>query len=253
MHRPITTSRTTRRTSTLAAPVLVGALALLASSSSVLAGGSPPCDSGRSWNRGGFRIIIGGGSRDGGYRRDTCRDDDLLYRGSQYGGSRYFGLDADAWCDLADGRYVRAKRDFLDLIECRPCEPVPYIGHSIASGRLEHWRETDRSMRKAIDLGVEALDAIRVDSGLKREVRCLIDQAECLLRQNHCDPDIYFVLASLQTILGQYDEALCSIENAQRYGDRSSAARDLKCHIESKLCRDQRDRDRGREPRHGRR
>ena len=98
-------------------------------------------------------------------------------------------------------------------------------------------------MRKAIDLDVNALDAIRIDSDLKREIRCLIDQYQSDLRCNHGDPDAYFMIASLQSLLGNYDEALCAIKDARRYGDCSSSARTLQCFIDSKIeceCHDDR-------------
>lgn len=272
MHRSKDHARISRHGLVLAAPLFASALWLLAPASTALAA-DPPCHRGSSWHRSTIRIVIGG--RIGDRRDDRCRNDRCTDRGcsdhygrgsgrdddprdrhdSRYNEPRYYGLDSEAWCDLTDGRYIRAKRDFLDQIECRPCEPIPRIGHAIACGRLEHYREAEKSMRRAIDLDVNAFDALCVDSGLKREIQCLMEQYECELRHDRCNPDTWFMLASLQTILGCYEDALCSIENAQRYGDCSSSARALACFIEDKLECSRRDnrRDGGRGRDRGRR
>ncbi|MCC6907749.1 MAG: hypothetical protein IT430_07400 [Phycisphaerales bacterium] len=252
----------------LAAPIFGAALWLLAPASTALAA-DPPCRRGPTVHRTSVRIVIGGrlgdrrdrsrcdsrcddrcdgrhddrwGDWDRGrdWDRDRGRDygrhDDLLYRGdSRFGGDRYYGLDSQAWCELTSGRYTRAKRDFLDQIECHPCEPVPRIGYSIACGRLEHWREAESSMRRAVELDVKAFDAICVDSDLRREIRCLLDQYESQLRHCSTEADVHFMIASLQSLLGNWNAALCSIENAQRFGDCSVSARELECFIESHL------------------
>jgi len=276
MLRTSTQSHLSRHGLALAAPLFASALWLLAPASTALAANPPARRGGVIIDRGNVHIVVGariGDRRNDRRDNDRCdgdrferrsgRDDDLLYRGnSHFGSDRYYGLDSQAWCDLADGRFLRAKLDFLNQIECRPYEPVPRIGYAIASGRLDHDREAERSMRKAVDLDVNALDAIRVDSDLKREIRCLIDQYQSDLRCNHCDSDASFMIASLQSILGNYDEALCSIKDARRYGDYSSSARTLQCFIESKIeceCHDNRrdhdasrGRDEGRERGRGR-
>lgn len=252
MHRPNTGPRTTRRARTLAPPALAGVLALLTPTASLIASPSPPCDRGDSWSRGSFRIVIGSGGRGAEVRRvGSCCDDPYSCSHSRSGSSRWYGLDSSAWCDLTSGRYLRAKHEFLDLIECRPGEPVPRIGYAIASARLEHFREAERSMRRAVELDVRAFDAICVDSALRREIRCVIDDYERMLRRSHCDADVHFMLAAFQTLLGAYEQAQCSIESARRNGDCSASARLLERHIESKLCRT--DRGRGRDGHFGRR
>lgn len=254
MHRPNTGLSTTRRPSPLAASALAGALALLSPAAPSIAAPSPPCDRGDSWSRGSIRIVIGSGGRGAEVRRDgRCCDDPFRCSHSRSGSSRWYGLDSSAWCDLTSGRYLRAKHGFLDLIDCRPCEPVPRIGYAIAAARLEHFREAERSMRRAVELDVRALDAICVDSALRREIRCVIDQYERLLRRSHCDADVHFMLAAFQTLLGCYEQAQCAIENARRYGDCSASARILERHIESKLCREDRGRGHGRDGHYGRR
>lgn len=271
LHRISTEPRVSRHGLALAAPLFASALWLLAPVSTALAAKPPAGRGGVIIDRGAVRIVIGarfGDRRDNDrcdndrfdhdrFDRGFGRHDDLLYRGnSHYGPDRYFGRDSQAWCDLADGRYLRAAHDFLEQIECRPGEPVPRIGYAIASGRLDHDREAQRSMRRAVDLDVQALDAIRVDSGLKGEIRGLIDQYQSDLRCNHCDADPSFMIASLQSILGNYSDARYSIREARRNGDDSSSARTLEYFIESKIecdCHDQgaghdegRERDRGR-------
>ncbi len=105
-------------------------------------------------------------------------------------------------------------------------------------------------MRKAIDLDVDSLDALCVDSDLRRELRCLVDQYQSQLRHCGTDADTHFMIASLQTILGNYEAALCSVETARRFGDCSTSARSLQCFIESHLkCEPHRE---GRGPDRGR-
>lgn len=264
MRRTANHSQISRRGLALAAPLFASALWLLAPASTALAANPPRVRGGGIIiDRRTVHVVVAtridhrqydrrdndrceDGRRDNDYGRHDDRD---YGRDSHYGAEHYDGLNSEAWRDLTNGRFLRAKHDFLDQIECYPYEPVPRIGYAIACGRLDHDREAEKSMRRAVELDVDALDAVRVDSGLKRGILCLIDQYRADLRCNHCDSDAYFMIASLQSMLGNYDDALCSIKDARRFGDCTSSARTLQNYIESHLrceCHDSGRHDEGR-------
>lgn len=151
--------------------------------------------------------------------------------------SGFYGLNSRGWDDLRYGHYLRAKHQFLDEIDCEPYAPVLRIGYSVATGRLEHYREAVRSMRRAVSLNPESLLAVREHCDLRDEARCLLDQYMELIRCECPDPDDLFMAAALESILGNWGRADRLICEAQALGDRSASTRDLECFIKDHLRR----------------
>lgn len=146
----------------------------------------------------------------------------------------FYGLTSRGWDDLRYGDYLTAKRRFRDEIDSNPYAPVLEIGYSMATGRLEHYRESIRSMRRAVNLDVTALIAVRENCDLRREAEYLLDQYREVVRYDSRDADALFMSAALESILGNWKSADRLIDDAARIGDYSSSTRELHRFIESR-------------------
>ena len=131
------------------------------------------------------------------------------------------------WELLREHRAADALDVFGETAQANPSSGGPKIGYALAAAELGRLDRGIWAMRRALRFDPDSLHYVTIDDGLRPMVERLTarydeaDQVEVKWADSH------FMLAVLHYLLGNYDTAQDSIEQAMNAKDKSVSARNL--------------------------
>lgn len=131
-----------------------------------------------------------------------------------------------AWDELACGRTYDALCLFDSLSYERPSAGEPRVGYAMAAALREDDVTAHAAIRRAFECdpwGARVPDR----RGLDDLVECLVDRYDRIAERRRRDADAHFMLASFAYLEGSTRLARHAIDDAARYGDCSTSARNL--------------------------
>lgn len=141
----------------------------------------------------------------------------------------------DAWRMVSEGYYREARNVFSRLSIERPDDGTLRIGYAIASGLEYDAGAAVFAMRRALELDPISVRLVPVDSVLRRRVLDLVDHFAAESRRNEFDRDALFMVAALNTVIGEDGLAFFAIDRAIDLGDEAVSTYNLDSIIRQRM------------------
>jgi len=132
-----------------------------------------------------------------------------------------------AWNLLAAGRYDDALSRFAIKAQSNPRRSAPKTGYALAAAGVGDTARGVWAMRRAFRIDPDGVEYVRVDEKLRPRVETLLRRYEADLRGPNHHADSAFMVASLHYLLGDYEAARTTLQQAVDYGDRNTSAANL--------------------------
>ncbi len=141
-----------------------------------------------------------------------------------------------AWNLLATDRPVDALHEFGRQARSNPDNGMPKVGYALASAMTGDLTRSVRAMRRALRVDPHSLQYVTIDQRLRPKIEHLAHQYEQTLDNRTRNLDAAFMVASMHYLLGNTDKAHHAIERANRDGDHSASAENLRQLIEAAVA-----------------
>lgn len=141
----------------------------------------------------------------------------------------------DAWRLVSEGYYREARNAFSRLSIERPEDGTLRIGYAIASGLEYDAGAAVFAMRRALELDPISVRLVPVDAVLRRRVLDLIDHFAAESRRNEFDRDALFMVAALNTVIGEDGLAFFALDRAIDLGDDDISTYNLESIIRQRM------------------